>query len=147
MERSGGPALVTLSAAEMASLVQDGLGPAGREALDSLEVALAPGRLELRAALVTASLGGVLGPFAAMLDDREPMRASGPARVAAPGLVAWQPDSFVVRAFPFPQGFIPPMVDRLTGGRDGVVPIRVPSTVGDIRITPRGVTFYRREGP
>ena len=145
MERASGPASVTLSAAEMASLIHEGLGPAGRQALDSLKVGLAPDRLELRAALVTEYLRGALGPFAAMLQAREPMRASGPARVAAAGVVAWEPDSFIVRAFPFPPGFIPPVVDRLTGGRNGVVPIRVPSTVGDVRITPGGVTFYRRE--
>lgn len=145
MERSGGPVTVTLSAAEMASLIQEGLGPAGRQALDSVEVVLHPGRLELRAVLVIESLRGVLGPFAGMLQDHERMRASGPARVAGPGMAAWEPDSFIVRAFPFPQGFVPPLVDRLTGGQNGRVPIRVPSTVGDLRISPAGVTFYRRE--
>ncbi|HXV85373.1 MAG TPA: hypothetical protein VD793_01685 [Gemmatimonadales bacterium] len=147
MERAGGPGTVTLSAAEMASLIHDGLGPAGRQALDSLEVALHPGRLELRAVLVTEALRGVLGPFATMLEEHEPMRASGPARVASRGVAAWEPDSFIVRAFPFPAGFVPPMVDRLTGGRNGVVPIRVPTTVGELRIAPTGVTFYRRAEP
>lgn len=147
MERPNGPRSVTLTAAEMASLILDGLDPVGRRALDSLEVALAPGRLELRAELITENVSGLLGPFAAMFRSREPMRASGPAHVARPGVVAWQPDSFVLRAFPFPSGFVPALVDRLTGGTGGAVPIRVPPTVGAVRIAPQGVTFVRREGP
>jgi len=145
MGRSNGPATVRLSAAEMASLIEGGLDPAGRRALDSLEVVLHSGRLELRAALVTGSLSGYLGPFAALFQERERMRASGPARMARVGVVAWQPDSFVVRAFPFPAGFVAPLVDRLTGSDGGIVPIAVPPTVGDVRIAPEGVTFYRRE--
>jgi hypothetical protein len=145
MERPDGPASVALTAAEMASLIEDGLDPVGRRALDSLEVVLAPDRLELRAALVTSNLGDLLGPFAAMFRPREPMRASGPARVTRPGVVAWEPDSFVVRAFPFPSELVPALVSRLTGGGGGAVPIRVPETVGDVRIAPGGVTFYRRE--
>jgi hypothetical protein len=145
MERADGPATVTLTAAEMASLIEEGLDPAGRQALDSLQVVLTPGRLELRASLVTDNLSGMLGPFAAMFKPREPMRASGPARVARPGVVTWEPDSFMLRAFPFPSEFVPPLVDRLTGGQGGAVPIRVPATVGDVRIAPQGITFSRRE--
>jgi hypothetical protein len=145
MERPNGPRSVTLTAAEMASLIQDGLDPVGRRALDSLEVFLAPGRLELRAELITENLSGLLGPFAAMFRSREPMRVSGPAHLARPGVAAWQPDSFVLRAFPFPPGLVPALVDRLTGGAGGTVPIRVPLTVGGVRIAPGGVTFLRGE--
>jgi hypothetical protein len=147
MERPDGPRSVTLTAAEMASLIQDGLDPVGRRALDSLEVSLAPGRLELRADLLADNLSGLFGPFAAMFRSREPMRVSGPAHLARPGVAAWQPDSFVVRAFPFPPGLVPALVDRLTGGEGGAVPIRVPLTVGGVRIAPGGVTFLRGEVP
>jgi hypothetical protein len=69
---------------------------------------------------------------------------SGPAVVVAPGRVAWRPDDFQVRAFPFPASLVPRLVDALTGGHDGTVPIAVPATVGDVRIQGSGVTFYRR---
>jgi hypothetical protein len=64
--------------------------------------------------------------------------------VVAPGIVAWRVDQFVVSSFSFPGPTIGPLADRLTGGSDGVILISVPSTVGDIRVSPDGVTFYRR---
>ena len=147
MARRDGPAYVTLSADEMASLVAAGLGPAGRAALDSMEVTLHEDRFEFRAVLNTELLGAMLpGPLAGILSAREPVRVSGGARVAAVGAVAWEPDSFVVRSFPFPRSAVPILVNQLTGRPDGIVPIPVPPTVGDLRIRPGGVTFYRRAG-
>ena len=142
--RRDGPGYVTLSADEMASLIAVGLGPAGRAALDSLEVTLYEDRFEFRAVLKTEVLGAALpGPLAGILSAREPVRVSGPARVAPVGAVAWEPDSFVVRAFPFPRSAVPVLVSKLTGRPDGLIPISVPPTVGDLRIRPSGVTFYR----
>ena len=40
---------------------------------------------------------------------------------------------------------IPLLVDRLTGGTDGVLLIAVPPTVGEVRVRSEGVTFYRRD--
>ena len=143
--RKGGPAYVTLTPDEMASLMAEGLGPAGAAALDSIRVVLGEGRFAFHASLKMDVLGPrVLGPFAAMFGDREPVAVSGPAHVAAVGAVAWEPDSFVVRSFPFPHSMVPMVVNRLTGRPDGIVPIPVPPTVGDMRIRASGVTFYRR---
>jgi hypothetical protein len=140
-----GPAYVVLTANEMASLIAGGLTPVGRQALDSISVTLGQDRFELRAALKTAMLGsGLLGPLSYALNPWEPVRVSGPARVAGVGVAAWQPDSFAVRSFPFPRSAVPLIVNRLTGRPDGLVPIPVPATVGDLRIRPDGVTFYRR---
>jgi len=143
--RRDGPGYVTLSADEMASLIAVGLGPAGRAALDSIAVTLHDNRLAFQASLNTSLLGAALpGPLAGMLSAREPVRVSGPAQVAAVGAVAWKPDSFVVRSFPFPESAVPVVVNKLTGRPDGIVPISVPPTVGDLRIRTSGVTFYRR---
>jgi len=145
MARRDGPGYVTLSADEMASLIAVELGPAGRAALDSIAVTLHENRLEFRAVLNTGLLGAALpGPLAGVLSAREPVRVSGGAQVAAVGAVAWKPDSFVVRSFPFPESAVPLLVNKLTGRPDGIVPIPVPPTVGDLRIRPSGVTFYRR---
>lgn len=145
MARPGGPAYVTLSADEMAALIGEGLGRAGRAALDSLEVTLGEDRFTLGAALRMDLLGDkLLGPLAGVFGEREPVRVSGPARVAAVGAVAWEPDSFAIRAFPLPRSAVPLLVNRLTGRPDGLVPIPVPTSVGDLHIRPGGVTFYRR---
>jgi hypothetical protein len=145
MRRPRGPTAVTLSAEEMASLIEAGLDPAARRALDSVRVELHPGRLTLRAFLVTEVLGAeLLGPMAYMLNPLEPMTVSGPARVSAPGRIAWEPDSFAVRSFSLPAAAVPRLVNRLTGGRDGSIPIVAPPTVNQVRIDSRGVTFSRR---
>lgn len=145
MRRPRGPQSVTLNADEMASLVQAELQPQARRALDSLGVRLGPGRLTLLGYLVTAELGPELfGPLASMFQPLEPVLVSGPARATAPGVITWEPDSFVVRNYMLPQSAIPVLVRRLTGGSDGAIPIAVPPTVHRIRIDPGTVTFSRR---
>jgi hypothetical protein len=145
MARPNGPAYVTLTACELAALIARGLGAAGRAALDSIGVTLGEDRFTFQASLQMDLLGkGVLGPLAGAFGPREPVSVSGPARVAAVGAVAWEPDSCVIRSFPLPRSAVPLLVNRLTGRPDGVVPITVPRTVGDLHIRPDGVTFYRR---
>ena len=147
MARPDGPAYVRLTAGELATLIAQGLGAPGRAALDSIEVTLGEDRFTFRADLKMSLLGkGLLGPLAGAFGSREPVSVSGPARVAAVGAVAWEPDSFVVRSFPLPRSAVPLLVNKLTGRPDGVVPIKVPRTVGDLHIRPDGVTFYRRDG-
>jgi hypothetical protein len=145
LARAGGPDSVVVSADEMAALIADGLDPLARAALDSIVVTLAPGRFALDAWARTDRLGrDALGPLAGVLDERERLRMSGPAEVAGRGRVDWRPDSIRLRAFPFPPRLVPRMVDAVTGLRGGAVPVRVPATVGDLRIRSDGVTFYRR---
>jgi len=145
MARRDGPVYIVLSAAELAALVRDGLDPAARAALDSVTVVLARDRFTLRARLNTRIFtDDLLGPLARVLDAQEPVIIAGPARMDGPGLVAWRPDAFTIRQFPFPASAVPRLVNRLTGRDDGVLPIVVPPTVGDLRVRADGVTFYRR---
>ncbi len=141
----GGPAFVVLTADEMASLVWDGLDPAARAAIDSLRVTLDEDRFILEAMLRTRVFGrDLLGPLGGVLAEREPLRVAGPARYRNVGVVAWEPNTFAIRAFPFPQVVVPRLVNRLTGRTDGSLPLAVPETVDDVRVRPGGVTFYRR---
>jgi hypothetical protein len=145
LSRAAGPERIVLAADEMASIIQDRLDARARRALDSIRVTLEPDRFSLEAVLLTEVFGrDLLGPLRGIIDPREPVRVSGSAEVVAPGIVAWRIDEFIVSSFPFPGPAIPVLVDRLTGGSDGVILISVPSTVGDIRVQPDGVTFYRR---
>jgi hypothetical protein len=147
MREPQGPASVTLSPDEMASLVQANLDQNARGALDSVRVRLQPGRLALEAMIVTSQVGSdILGPLSYMLGPLEPLVVAGPARATQPGVITWQPDSVVIRSFAFPQAAIPRLVSRLTGSTDGTVPIAVPHSVTQIFITPSGVTFVRRSG-
>ncbi len=143
--RIDGPEFVALSAAEMASLIRDALDPIGRRALDSLTVTFEPGRFIMEAQLVTAVWGkDQLGLLGGLLQDLEPMRVAGPARITRRGVLAWEPTEFSVRGIPFPGPMIPPIVNRLTGGDDGLMLFGVPSTIAEIRIEPSKATFFRR---
>lgn len=147
MARASGPSYVVLSAGEIASLIEDGLDDVARQALDSIVVTLDDGRFVMEAVLLTEIWGrAALGPFAGMLESREPLRVAGPARVERAGVIAWEPDEFVLRTLPFPQAAIPSMVNMLTGAKTGAIYLVVPPTVGDVRIRRSGVTFYRRAG-
>jgi len=146
MASGGGPARVELSADELAALIADALDPVAHRALDSIRVGLAPGRIALEAQVLTAGLErGLLGPLGDMVDAREPVRISGPVRMAGPGLVAWRPDSIMLRAFPFPQRVVGRLVDAIMGVHNGAVPIPVPETVGTVRIEADRVVFERRK--
>jgi hypothetical protein len=145
LTRPDGPDQVTLTADEMASLIDAGLDPAARAAIDSLRVTLDPGRFTLEGRVRTGRLGrDALGPLAGVVDERESLRMSGPATVEVPGRIVWRPDEFQVRSFPFPASLVPKVVNALTGGRDGAVPIAVPTTVDALEIHGDGVVFYRR---
>jgi hypothetical protein len=141
----GGAERIVLTADEMASLIQDRLDSRAKMALDSIRVRVESDRFSLEAELLTDVFGSdLLGPLRGIMDPREPVRVSGQAEVIAPGIVGWRIDEFVIASFPFPAPIIPTLVDRLTGGSDGVILISVPATVGDLRIRADGVTFYRR---
>jgi hypothetical protein len=145
MSRSDGPEFIALSAAEMASLIRDGLDPIGQLAIDSIVVTLSPGRLTMDAALKTDVWGrDELGLLGGLLRPYEPLRVSGTGWILRTGVLAWQPDQFSVRSIPFPGPMIPSIVNRLTGGRDGNMLFGIPATIREARIEAHGVTFYRR---
>lgn len=141
---SRGPAFVSLTAAEMASLIDRRLDPVARGALDSISVQLSEGTFSLAASVRTDLFSPeLLGPFADLLGSTHPMRMAGPGRLVGPGRLSWDVNEFVIHAFPFPQSAIPRLIDRLTGGSDGAFVIPIPKTVGDVRVRADGVTFYR----
>lgn len=141
--RSDGPAYVVLTADEMASLLDARFDSAARQVLDSLQVSLADDRFVVQGQIRTKALSGMIGPFAGVLSPREPWRAAGPVRLQRAGVVGWRPDEFVLGSFPLPAVAVPHLVNQVTGGNDGAFHISVPPTVGDVRVRPDGVTFYR----
>ncbi len=145
MEMPDGPATVTLTANEMASLIQQGIARGAADSFDSLTVTLELDRITLNAAVMTEVFArDLLGQFASLLDRSEHLRVSGPVEVIGSGVMGWEPDALRLRSFPFPGPAIGPMVNAITGGPDGAFRIMVPGTVGDVRVRPDGVTFYRR---
>jgi len=135
---------VTLTAAEMASLVGAGLDQQVRRELDSLEVTLGEGRIAVSGKIRTAGLPrDVLGPLAGALNDREPVSGAGPVQVTGPGRAEWRLDAFQVRDFDFPREMVPRIVGLLAGDkRDSVLSIAIPAGIGRVRVHPNGVTLY-----
>ena len=135
---------VTLSAAEMASLVGAGLDPRVRAELDSLAVTLGEGRIAVAGKIRTAGLPReVLGPLAGAFEEREPIRGAGPVQVTGPGRAEWRLDAFQVRDFEFPREMVPRIVGLVAGDRrDSVLTITIPLGIGRVRVHPDGVTLY-----
>jgi hypothetical protein len=135
---------VVLTASEVASLMGQGLSPDFRKELDSLQVELLEGEVRVRARLRTARLPKeILGPLARALEPNEPVEATGPLRVIAPGSGDWVVRSFEIRDFPVPAS----AVKRLVAGalRDPTretVPWKVPPGVREVRVRPTGATLY-----
>jgi hypothetical protein len=140
-----GAGYVTLSADEVASLIQSRLTLSARQAVDSLQVLLSEDRVTLRGDIRLELFSrDLLGPLAELLGSRQQLRMGGPAAIEDTGMIAWRCDEFVIRAFPFPPSAIPKLVNRLTGGTGGAFLIPVPPTVGEVRVRADGITLYRQ---
>ncbi|HET8633598.1 MAG TPA: hypothetical protein VFL88_05570 [Gemmatimonadales bacterium] len=134
---------VTLSADEAASLLSDVLGPYMRGTFDSIRVRLTEGNVEVRAKANTARLpSGLLGPLGMAVGDYEPMSASGPLAVAAPGRGAWRIEALSFRSFPLPSEVVPRMMEKVTGDTSRAVPVPLPRQVRAVAVHGDGVTFY-----
>jgi hypothetical protein len=155
LARSGGPAFVDLSAAELAALVDEELSRVPRRAFDSVEIGLGEGEARLRGLL---DLSGVprrlLGPLAQGFERRERVTAGGPLSVDSAGGVVWTGTSLSVRDFPFPRSTIPAILRALGVGLvgDGVPLLAggVPGAgsgeggvAGDVRVNRERVRLYR----
>lgn len=135
---------VVLSPSETASLVGAGLPPVVRSQLDSLEVRLLDGRVEVGARLATGRLPrDAVGPLGVALRDREPIRASGPLSVVTPGVGEWTIDRLEVRGMPLPADAVPALLERLFAepGRRSVA-LTLPPGVRAIRVSPAGLVLY-----
>lgn len=135
---------VVLTAPEVASLVRDQLPRVVREQLDSIEVALGDGEIEVRASLATARLPHeVVGPFGIALREREPVSVAGPVRVLGDRRGEWVVQRMHIRDFPLPRDAVPRLVARALGDSIGrAVPVPVPPGVRAVRIRPGGAVLY-----
>jgi hypothetical protein len=135
---------VVLSAAEVASLLGQGMDQSLRNELDSMRVRLLDGEVELIARLRTARLPRELvGPLAMVLRETEPVAAAGPLKVTAPGEGSWAIRSFRIRDFPLPADAVPHLLARAFGDstrRD--IRVQIPRAIRSIRIRPTGATLY-----
>ena len=148
--RSGGPAYVDLTAAEIAALLDRELVRGSNRVFDSVRVALDSNLVLVRGQLDLSQLPhDFLGPLAGSLSGRDPVEAGG-ALVAAPGgALRWQPERLRIHDFPFPRRVIPALLRALHVAASGDSGLTLPGIrgVGDVRVTPDRVRLYRLERP
>jgi len=139
--RRGSADSVVLSASETASLIGSGLDPAVRRQLDSLQVRLLDGQIEVGARVATANLPrSALGPLALALHDHERVRATGPVTVVGPGRGEWRIERLNLAGVPLPVDAVRPLLERTFGQQ--TFPIAIPPGVTDVRIRPTGAVLF-----
>jgi hypothetical protein len=140
---------VVLSAAEMASLIGDGLPPMVRGQLDSLTVRLLPGQIEVGARLATGQIPrALLGPLALFLPDHAAIRAAGPIDMMSPGRGQWEIERLTISGVPLPVDALRARLSQAMGaGGHGGLPVTIPSGVREIRIRPTGAVLFGARRP
>jgi hypothetical protein len=135
---------VVLTASEFASLVGSGMDRELRSQLDSLQIELLEGEIQVSARLRTDRLPReMMGPLSGALRPTEPVRAAGPVRVTRPGAGEWSVRSFRIGDFPVPDEMVPGLVGLAMGDpKRKTVPVKVPAGIRAIRVRPGGATLY-----
>lgn len=146
LARRGGPAYVDLTAAEVGALLDAALARAGGRVVDSVQVGLLENELRIRGSLDLSGIPrSALGPFSSALGQREPVVIGGPLSVDSTGRLIMEVTTLKVKDFPFPRSTIPALVRqlRIPGAEGGAVPVPGMTGVGDVRVSPARVRFYR----
>jgi hypothetical protein len=150
--KPGGPAYVTVSAAELAALMVANSGHRLPAALDSVEAAIDSETVRVRALVELDDIRGLdaLGPLSSLLDKRERIELTGTMAVIRPGLGEFRVASVQVADLSLPRAAIPRLLARLDASvrPEGVAPngiaITIPDYIGDVRVARGQVTLYRR---
>lgn len=152
LQQKAGPAYVTVSAAELASLMVESAGHRLPAALDSVEAAIVDETIHVRALVKLDDIRGLdaLGPLSGLLDKQERIEFTGTMGVIRPGLGEFRVASVRVADLSLPRAAIPRLLARLDASvrPEGVAPegiaITIPDYIGDVRVARGQVTLYRR---
>jgi len=146
LSQRGGPAYVDLTAAEIGALLDAALGHAGRRVVDSVRVGLLQDEVRIGGSLDLSGIPrSALGPFQSALGQREPVVIGGPLAVDSAGRLVLQVTTLKVKDFPFPRSTIPALVRqlRIPGAEGNAIPVPGIDGLGDVRVTPSHVRFYK----
>ncbi len=145
LETTTGPDSVVLTPNEMASLIGSGIDWRVRKTYDSLRVELLEGSLAVHARLDTRALPPqALGPLAAFVQPREPLRLGGTLAIERPGLARFTIREISLRGIDFPGPTVKSIARQMAGAdADGAIPVQVDRAIARIVIHPTGVVLYR----
>ncbi len=143
-----GPDSVVLTPNEVASLIGSGIDWRVRKTFDSLRVELLEGSLAVHARLDTQALPkDALGPLAAIVQPREPLRLGGTLTIERPGTARFTIKEISLRGVAFPPPAVKSVAHQVAGaGPDGGIPVQVDPAIAAVAIHPTGVVLYRKGG-
>lgn len=145
LRATAGPDSVVLNANEVASLIGGSIDWRVRKTYDSLRVELLEGSLAVHARLDTRALPPeALGPFAAFVQPREPLRLGGTIEIERPGIALFTVREISLRGIAFPGPAVKSIARQTAGANaDGAIPLQVDRAISRIVIHPTGVVLYR----
>jgi hypothetical protein len=137
---------VVLTPNEVASLIGSGIDWTVRKTFDSLRVELLEGSLAVHARLDTRALPrDALGPLAAVVQPREPLRLGGTLTVDRPGTARFTIREISLRGVAFPAPAVKSIARQVAGAdAGGGIPMVVDRAIADVAIHPTGMVLYRR---
>ena len=135
---------IVLTAEELASLLQAGLGGSAARYLDSVEVTLGTDHAIVTASLATDAIPrNALGPFRHLMRAHERVSVGGKLAVLGAEAGALQVDAVKLRGIPFPQSLVGRfMSSSLGASEDGTVRFKLPRGIRDLKVRPSGVVLY-----
>lgn len=135
---------IVLTADQLASLLQAGLGGAAARYLDSVSVTLGTDEATVHALLATEAIPQqALGPFRHFVRARERVSVSGRLAVLGPAVGTLRVESVKLRGIPFPSALIGRfMSSSLGASEDGSVRFTIPRGIRDLKVRPSGVVLY-----
>jgi hypothetical protein len=150
--QAGGPAYVSMNAADFAAAVLDSLGAQLPASAESVQVRAVGNEFQVRANVRLGDLGGraVLGPLGAMVGERERLMLGGSLEPSGtPGVAQFRLTRVKIGDFPIPGAVVPKLITTLNrrpsapGVDPAAMAIRLPKGVGDVRVAQGRITIYR----
>lgn len=142
---TAGPDSIVLTPNEVASLIGSGIDWRVRKTFDSLRVELLEGSLAVHARLDTRALPPeTLGPLAAFVEPREPLRLGGTLTIVQPGTARFTIREISLRGIAFPGPAVKSIARQMAGAdEEGGIPVQVDRAIARVAIHPTGLVLYR----
>jgi hypothetical protein len=146
-----GPVFANVRAGDLSAYVFEELSKQLPPSAQNPEAAVIDDALHVRADMRPSDFGGTqaLGPFAAMLGDREPVEFGGTLEIVRPGLAQYHVRMLRIHQLSIPRAMIPKLIANIARGArpSGIaadaLPLVVPEFIGDVRIHDGKITLYK----
>ncbi len=151
LSRRTGPVFANLTAGEAASYIFLEVAKQLPPSSQNIYASIKDDRLIVRANVELKDFGGAsaLGPLAAVLATRDTVQLGGTMHVISPGQGEFAVKEIHIGSFSVPSPLIPKLIDRMrkgtipAGTAPDALPVKLPSYIGDIRITNGRIVVYK----